>query len=64
MARADSSNFPNEPLRMCHQNDQAHCFRISIDVQGDKVRGFIIYKRDYVSVTLLCHIYDLAMRKI
>ncbi|WP_288993256.1 hypothetical protein [uncultured Marinobacter sp.] len=23
-----------------------------------------IYKRDYVSVTLLCHIYDLAMRKI
>jgi hypothetical protein len=24
----------------------------------------LIYKRDYVSVTLLCHIYDLAMRKI
>jgi hypothetical protein len=23
-----------------------------------------IYKRDYVIVTLLCHIYDLAMRKI
>jgi hypothetical protein len=41
MARADSSNFPNEPLRMCHQNDRAHCCRISIDVQGDKVRGFM-----------------------
>jgi hypothetical protein len=29
-----------------------------------KSRFGSIYKRDYVSVTLQCHIYDLAMRKI
>jgi hypothetical protein len=40
---------------------------LGIIVDTDKLEVSIplsIYKRDYVSVTLLCHIYDLAMQKI
>jgi hypothetical protein len=34
-------------------------------ILGRKIARYVyIYKRDYVSVTLQCHIYDLAMRKI